>query len=92
MGPSGTPGYIAIGVDADTLVVRNANELERAVLKQRPLHAAATGINANTKKDYGMTSNDAILSPSSSKKNRRSTGLPGKFPVSRLVTTVFPAC
>jgi len=28
----------------------------------------------------GMISNDAILSPSSLKKNRRSTGLPGKFP------------
>src|ERR1700741_331639 len=39
----------------------------------------------------GMISGDRILSPSSSKKYRRSTGLPGKFPVSRLVTTVFPS-
>src|ERR1700694_3981665 len=38
-----------------------------------------------------LISNDAILSPSSPKKNRRFTGLPGKFPVSRLVTTVFPS-
>ena len=38
-----------------------------------------------------MISNDAILSPSSSKKNRRLTGLPGKFPVSRLVTTILPS-
>src|SRR5438128_7673325 len=44
----------------------------------------ATGIT------HGMISRDAILSPSSSKKNRRSTGLPGKFPVSRQLTTVFP--
>src|SRR5207302_1440180 len=36
--------------------------------------------------------NDAILSPSRSKTYRRSTGLPGKSPVSRLVTTVFPPC
>src|SRR5262245_47786785 len=40
---------------------------------------------------YGMTSNDAILSPSSLKKNRRSTGLPGKFPTRWQVTTVFPS-
>ena len=38
-----------------------------------------------------MISNDAILSPSSSKKNRRSTGLPGKLPVSRHVTTNLPS-
>ena len=38
-----------------------------------------------------MISSDAILSPSSSKKNRRFTGLPGKLPVSRLVTTIFPS-
>src|SRR5439155_22814706 len=38
-----------------------------------------------------MISNDAILPPSSSKKNRRSTGLPGKFPTRWLVTTVFPS-
>ena len=38
-----------------------------------------------------MISNDAILSPSSLKKNRRSTGLPGKFPTRWLVTTVFPS-
>src|SRR5439155_26960968 len=40
---------------------------------------------------HGMISNDAILSPSSLKKNRRSTGLPGKFPTRWLVTTVFPS-
>src|SRR5438552_4077786 len=40
---------------------------------------------------HGMISNDAILSPSSLKKNRRSTGLPGKFPARWLVTTVFPS-
>src|SRR5258708_31760672 len=40
---------------------------------------------------YGMISNDASLSPSSVKKNRRSTGLPGKFPTRWLVTTVFPS-
>src|SRR5437773_2930117 len=38
-----------------------------------------------------MISNDAILSPSSLKKNRRSTGLPGKFPTRWQVTTVFPS-
>src|SRR5438874_11872591 len=43
------------------------------------------------KKLHGMISNDAILSPSSLKKNRRSTGLPGKFPTRWLVTTVFPS-
>ena len=40
---------------------------------------------------HGMISNDAILSPSSLKKNRRSTGLPGKFPTRWLVTAVFPS-
>src|SRR5262245_52779477 len=35
---------------------------------------------------YGMTSSDAILSPSSLKKYRRSMGLPGKFPTKWLVT------
>jgi len=40
---------------------------------------------------YGMISNDAILSPSSLKKNRRSTGLPGKFPTRWLVTTDLPS-
>ena len=40
---------------------------------------------------HGMISNDAILSPLSSKKNRRFTGLPGKLPVSRLETTVRPS-
>src|SRR6266545_5160778 len=40
---------------------------------------------------HGMISNEAILSPSSLKKNRRSTGLPGKFPTRWLVTTVFPS-
>src|SRR5262249_43508370 len=39
----------------------------------------------------GMISSDAILSPSTPKKNRRFTGLPGKLPVSRLVTTTLPA-
>ena len=29
---------------------------------------------------HGMISDDAILSSASVKKNRRSTGLPGKFP------------
>src|SRR5437879_1034463 len=38
-----------------------------------------------------MISNDAILPPSSLKKKRRSTGLPGKFPTRWLVTTVFPS-
>src|ERR1700687_1743810 len=40
---------------------------------------------------HGMISSDAILSPSSPKKNRRSTGLPGKLPVRWLVMTVFPS-
>src|SRR6202047_4675683 len=40
---------------------------------------------------HGMISSDAILSPSSRKKNRRSTGLPGKLPVRRLVIRVFPS-
>src|SRR5882672_4649114 len=40
---------------------------------------------------HGMISNDAILSPSSLKKNRRSTGLPGKFPTRWLVTTIIPS-
>ena len=40
---------------------------------------------------HGMISGEEILTASSVKKNRRSTGLPGKLPVSRLVTTVFPA-
>src|SRR6266700_5815522 len=40
---------------------------------------------------HGMISNDAILAPSSLKKNRRSTGLPGKFPTRWLATTVFPS-
>src|ERR1051326_5230356 len=40
---------------------------------------------------HGMISNDAILSPSSWKKYRRSTGLPGKFPVRRLVTMNVPS-
>jgi hypothetical protein len=35
-------------------------------------------------------SNEAILPPSSLKTNLRSIGLPGKFPVSRLVTMVSP--
>src|SRR5438034_2565972 len=38
-----------------------------------------------------MIPNDAILSASSLKKNRRSIGLPGKFPTRWLVTTVFPS-
>src|SRR5437879_6010139 len=40
---------------------------------------------------YGMISSVAILSPSSPKKNRRFTGLPGKLPVSLLVTMIFPS-
>lgn len=40
---------------------------------------------------HGIISNDEILSPSSSKRKRRFTGLPGKLPVSRLVTTVLPS-
>src|SRR5260370_24387548 len=40
---------------------------------------------------HGMISSAATLSPSSSKKKRRSTGLPGKLPVRRLVMTVFPS-
>src|SRR5216683_475809 len=40
---------------------------------------------------HGMISSDAILSPSSRKKNRRLTGLPGKLPVRRLVIRVFPS-
>jgi hypothetical protein len=40
---------------------------------------------------HGMISSDAIQSPSSPNKNRRFTGLPGKLPVSRLVTTNFPS-
>ena len=39
----------------------------------------------NSDVSYGRIYNDAILSPSSWKKYRRSTGLPGKLPVSRLV-------
>src|SRR5207302_1439553 len=40
---------------------------------------------------HGMISSDAILSPSSLKKNRRSTGLPGKFPTRWLVTAIIPS-
>ena len=36
-------------------------------------------------------SSEAILLPSSPKTNRRLTGLPGKFPEMRLVTTVLPS-
>ena len=39
---------------------------------------------------HGMTSRNAILSRSRRKKNRRFTGLPGKLPFNRLVTTVMP--
>ena len=38
-------------------------------------------------KAQGAISRNAILPRSSRKANRRSTGLPGKFPVNRLVTT-----
>lgn len=38
--------------------------------------------------DYGTISNSAIRSPSRAKKYRRSIGLPGKLPVSWLVTTI----
>jgi hypothetical protein len=47
------------------------------------------GVGAKQFQIYGMISNDLIFSPSSSKKNRRFTGLPGKLPVRRLVTTAF---
>ncbi len=40
---------------------------------------------------HGMISSAAILPRSRRKQNRRSTGLPGKFPVNRLVTTVMPS-
>ena len=39
---------------------------------------------------YGMISRNAIFPRSMRKKKRRSTGLPGKLPVNRLVTTVVP--
>ena len=52
------------------------------------LAVAKTGFEAIP---HGMISNDAILSPSSLKKKRRSTGLPGKFPTRWLVTTVLPS-
>ena len=42
-------------------------------------------------KAHGTISRKAIFLRSSRKKNRRSIGLPGKFPVSRLVTTVMPS-
>src|SRR5207237_9215208 len=41
---------------------------------------------------HGTIPSDAILSPGSRKQNRRFTGLPGKLPVSRLVTTIVPPC
>ena len=41
---------------------------------------------------HDVISSAAILSPSSSKRYRSSTGLPGKFPVRRLVTTMLPPC
>src|SRR6267142_2777643 len=37
---------------------------------------------------HGRISSEAILSPSSTKMNRKSMGLPGKFPVSRFVTMI----
>src|SRR5260370_33654642 len=41
-------------------------------------------------KAHGMISRNATLPRSKRKKNRRLIGLPGKFPVNRLVTTVIP--
>src|SRR4029077_18147891 len=38
---------------------------------------------------YERISSDTILLPSSPKMNRSSMGLPGKFPVSRLVTVIL---
>ena len=42
-------------------------------------------------KFHGMISRNAIFPRSRRKKNRSSTGLPGKLPVNRLVTTVVPS-
>ena len=42
-------------------------------------------------KVYGVISRNAIFPRSRRKKNRRSTGLPGKLPVNRLVTIVVPS-
>ena len=39
--------HVAVGVDADPVVVRDANEVELRVLEQRPLDAAATGVNTH---------------------------------------------
>jgi hypothetical protein len=38
-------------VDADPVVVRDADELERPVLEQRPLDAAAPGIDPDPQED-----------------------------------------
>src|SRR5579862_6480700 len=48
-----------------------------------PCRASRVGVG------QGAISRDAILSPSSRNRKRRSTGLPGKVPVSRQVTTVL---
>src|SRR5262249_43443649 len=53
--------------------------------------AAGVGNSPDHDTPPGMISSDAILSPSSPKKNRRFTGLPGKLPVSLLVTTNLPS-
>ena len=42
-------------------------------------------------KVHETISRKAIFPRSSRKRNRRSIGLPGKFPVSRLVTTIVPS-
>ena len=53
------PDDVPVGVDTDLLVVGNANEVERPVLEQRPLNAAAAGINAGT--DAGCIGLDIVM-------------------------------
>src|SRR5438552_13794607 len=82
-GPGGMCAYAASKCGVHGLTRENASGLR----KRRPLFGVNTRLFEAIA--YGMISNDAILSPSSPKKYRRSTGLPGKFPTRWLVTTVF---
>ena len=51
MRPPISAQHVAVRVGADPVVIRDADELERAVFEQRPLDAAATGIDASAKQD-----------------------------------------
>jgi nicotinamidase-related amidase len=89
------PAIHATGAGYDTYAVIDASgtfsETKRITGLLRMVQACPANTRPLEATAYGMISSDAILSPSSLKKYRRSTGLPGKFPTRWLVTTIFPS-